>query len=90
LRGLEDPTHEPDLRRVKPADAAAIAEQFSDPTSSAARCSCPCQRGLGPAHRRHESAGAGSNEIVLAALLGDRPVGLAGLHSAGRRAPPLR
>ncbi len=73
------------LRRVKPADAAAIAEQFADPEVFAGTLQLPypseemwAQRiaGMNP-------PAPGSNEIVLAAVLGDRPVGLAGLHPVG-------
>jgi len=73
------------LRRVKPADAAAIAEQFSDPEVFGATLQLPypseelwSQRiaGMNP-------PAAGSNEMVLAAVLDDKPVGLAGLHPVG-------
>ncbi|MFT7771654.1 GNAT family N-acetyltransferase [Roseateles sp.] len=73
------------LRRVKAADAAAIAEQFSDPDVFGGTLQLPfaseemwTQRiaGMNP-------PAAGSNEIALAALLGDKPVGLAGLHPVG-------
>lgn len=73
------------LRRVKPADAAAIAEQFADPEVFAGTLQLPypseemwAQRiaGMNP-------PAPGSNEIVLAAVLADRPVGLAGLHPVG-------
>ncbi|MFG6442055.1 GNAT family N-acetyltransferase [Roseateles sp. LKC17W] len=73
------------LRRVKPADAAAIAEQFADPEVFGNTLQLPygseeiwAQRlaGMNP-------PAAGSNEMVLAALLDGRPVGLAGLHPAG-------
>lgn len=73
------------LRRVKPADAAAIAEQFGDPDVFGGTLQLPfaseemwTQRiaGMNP-------PAAGSNEIVLAACLDDKPVGLAGLHAVG-------
>ena len=73
------------LRRVKPADAAAIAEQFGDPDVFGGTLQLPfaseemwTQRiaGMNP-------PAAGSNELVLAAVLGDKPVGLAGLHPVG-------
>lgn len=72
------------LRRVKPADAAAIAEQFGDPDVFGGTLQLPypseelwAQRiaGMNPP--------AGSNEIVLAAVRDDQPIGLAGLHSVG-------
>lgn len=73
------------LRRVKPADAAALAEQFSDPEVFGGTLQLPhaseeiwTQRiaGMTP-------PAPGSNEIVLTALIDDQPVGLAGLHPAG-------
>ncbi|MEO6277409.1 GNAT family N-acetyltransferase [Roseateles sp.] len=73
------------LRRVKPADAAAIAEQFADPDVFGGTLQLPfaseemwAQRiaGMNP-------PAAGSNELVLAAVLDDKPVGLAGLHPVG-------
>lgn len=73
------------LRRVKAADAAAIAEQFSDPDVFGGTLQLPfaseeiwTQRiaGMNP-------PAAGSNELVLAAVLDDKPVGLAGLHPVG-------
>lgn len=73
------------LRRVKPADAAAIAEQFADPDVFGGTLQLPfaseemwTQRiaGMSP-------PAPGSNELVLAAVLDDKPVGLAGLHSVG-------
>lgn len=73
------------LRRVKPADAAAIAEQFADPDVFGNTLQLPfaseemwAQRiaGMNP-------PAPGSNEIVLAALIDDKPVGLAGLHPVG-------
>jgi putative acetyltransferase len=73
------------LRRVKPADAAAIAEQFADPDVFGGTLQLPfpseelwAQRiaGMNP-------PAAGSNEMVLAAVLDDKPVGLAGLHPVG-------
>lgn len=73
------------LRRVKPADAAAIAEQFGDPDVFGGTLQLPfaseeiwAQRiaGMNP-------PAPGSNELVLAAVLDDKVVGLAGLHSAG-------
>lgn len=73
------------LRRVKPADASAIAEQFSDPDVFGGTLQLPfaseemwAQRiaGMNPPT-------AGTNELVLAAVLGDKPVGLAGLHAVG-------
>jgi len=73
------------LRRVKPADAAAIAEQFADPEVYAGTLQLPyaseelwAQRiaGMNP-------PAAGSNELVLAAVLDDKPVGMAGLHPVG-------
>jgi L-phenylalanine/L-methionine N-acetyltransferase len=73
------------LRRVKPADAAAIAEQFADPDVFGGTLQLPfaseelwAQRiaGMNPPV-------AGSNEIVLAAVLDDKTVGLAGLHPVG-------
>ncbi|MFG6430602.1 GNAT family N-acetyltransferase [Roseateles sp. LYH14W] len=73
------------LRRVKPADAAAIAEQFADPDVFGGTLQLPfaseeiwAQRiaGMNP-------PAAGSNELVLAAVIDDKPVGLAGLHTVG-------
>lgn len=73
------------LRRVKPADAASIAEQFADPDVFGGTLQLPfaseemwAQRiaGMNP-------PAPGSNELVLAACIDDKPVGLAGLHSAG-------
>jgi L-phenylalanine/L-methionine N-acetyltransferase len=73
------------LRRVKPADAAAIAEQFADPDVFGGTLQLPfaseemwAQRiaGMNP-------PAAGSNELVLAAVIDDKPVGLAGLHPVG-------
>ena len=73
------------LRRVKPADAAAIAEQFADPDVFGGTLQLPfaseeiwAQRiaGMNPPV-------AGSNELVLAAVIDDKPVGLAGLHPVG-------
>lgn len=73
------------LRRVKPADAAAIAEQFADPDVFGGTLQLPfaseeiwAQRiaGMNP-------PAAGSNELVLAAAIDDKPVGLAGLHTVG-------
>lgn len=73
------------LRRVKPADAAAIAEQFADPEVFGGTLQLPfaseeiwAQRiaGMNP-------PAAGSNELVLAAVIDDKPVGLAGLHPVG-------
>jgi L-phenylalanine/L-methionine N-acetyltransferase len=73
------------LRRVKPADAAAIAEQFADPGVYGGTLQLPfaseelwAQRitGMNP-------PAPGSNELVLAAVQGDNPVGLAGLHPVG-------
>lgn len=73
------------LRRVKPADAAAIAEQFSDPEVFGGTLQLPfaseeiwAQRIAG-----QNPPAPGSNELVLAAVLDDKPVGLAGLHPAG-------
>lgn len=73
------------IRRVKPSDAAAIAEQFTDPEVFGGTLQLPfaseemwAQRiaGMNP-------PAPGSNELVLAAVLDDQPVGLAGLHSVG-------
>jgi len=73
------------LRRVKAADAAAIAEQFSDPEVFAGTLQLPfaseemwAQRiaGMNP-------PAAGSAELMLAAVINDKPVGLAGLHPVG-------
>jgi L-phenylalanine/L-methionine N-acetyltransferase len=73
------------LRRVKPADAGAIAEQFADPDVFGGTLQLPfaseeiwAQRiaGMNP-------PAAGSNELVLAAVIDDKPVGLAGLHAVG-------
>lgn len=73
------------LRRVKPADAAAIAEQFADPEVFGGTLQLPfaseelwAQRiaGMNP-------PAPGSNELVLAACLDNQPVGLAGLHAVG-------
>ena len=73
------------LRRVKPADAGAIAEQFADPDVFGGTLQLPfaseemwAQRiaGMNP-------PAAGSNELVLAAVIDDKPVGLAGLHPVG-------
>jgi putative acetyltransferase len=73
------------LRRVKPADAAAIAEQFGDPDVFGGTLQLPfaseemwTQRiaGMNP-------PAPGSNELVLAAVIDDKPVGLAGLHPVG-------
>jgi putative acetyltransferase len=73
------------LRRVKPADAAAIAEQFADPDVFGGTLQLPfaseemwAQRIAG-----FNPPAAGSNELVLAAVLDDKPVGLAGLHPVG-------
>ncbi len=73
------------LRRVKPADAAAIAEQFADPEVFGNTQQLPygseeiwAQRLAGI-----NQPAAGYNAMVLAALLDGRPVGLAGLHPAG-------
>jgi len=73
------------LRRVKPADAAAIAEQFADPDVFGGTLQLPfaseemwAQRiaGMNP-------PAAGSSDLVLAAVIDDKPVGLAGLHAVG-------
>lgn len=73
------------LRRVQPADAAAIAEQFTDPEVFGGTLQLPyaseeiwTQRiaGMNPPP-------PGSAEIVLAAVLDGKPVGLAGLHAVG-------
>lgn len=73
------------IRRVKASDASAIAEQFSDPEVFGGTLQLPfaseelwAQRiaGMNP-------PAPGSNEMVLAAVLNDKPVGLAGLHSVG-------
>lgn len=73
------------LRRVKAADAAAIAEQFADPDVFGGTLQLPfaseeiwAQRiaGMNPPP-------AGSNELVLCAVVDDKPVGLAGLHPVG-------
>ena len=73
------------LRRVKPADAAAIAEQFADPDVFGGTLQLPfaseemwTQRiaGMNPPP-------AGSNDMVLAAVIDDKPVGLEGLHPVG-------
>ncbi|RZJ12411.1 MAG: GNAT family N-acetyltransferase [Rubrivivax sp.] len=73
------------LRRVRAADAAAIAEQFGDPDVFGGTLQLPfaseeiwAQRiaGMNP-------PAAGSSEIVLSACLDEVPVGLAGLHPAG-------
>ncbi|MFT7723004.1 MAG: GNAT family N-acetyltransferase [Roseateles sp.] len=73
------------LRRVQAADAAAIAEQFADPEVYGGTLQLPfaseeiwAQRiaGMNP-------PAAGSNELVLAAVLSDELVGLAGLHAVG-------
>lgn len=73
------------LRRVKVADAAAIAEQFADPDVFGGTLQLPfaseeiwAQRiaGMTP-------PAPGSNELVLAAVLDGKPVGLAGLHPVG-------
>jgi putative acetyltransferase len=73
------------LRRVKPADAGAIAEQFGDPDVFGGTLQLPfaseemwTQRiaGMNP-------PAPGSNELVLAAVIDDKPVGLAGLHPVG-------
>jgi putative acetyltransferase len=73
------------LRRVKPADAAAIAEQFADPEVFGGTLQLPypsvelwTQR-----FANQNPPAAGSNELVLAAVLDDKPVGLAGLHPFG-------
>jgi putative acetyltransferase len=73
------------LRRVKAADAAAIAEQFADPDVFGGTLQLPypseelwAQRIAG-----HNPPAAGSNELMLAAVLDDKPVGLAGLHPVG-------
>lgn len=73
------------IRRAKASDAAAIAEQFSDPDVYGGTLQLPypseelwAQRLAG-----HNPPAAGSNEIVLAAVIGDTPVGLAGLHPVG-------
>ena len=73
------------LRRVKPADAAAIAEQFADPEVFGGTLQLPfaseemwTQRiaGMNP-------PAPGSNDLVLCAVLDEKPVGLAGLHPVG-------
>ncbi len=73
------------LRRVKAADAAAIAEQFTDPEVFGGTLQMPfaseelwVQRiaGMNP-------PAPGSNELVLAAVLDDKVVGMAGLHPVG-------
>ena len=73
------------LRRAKASDAAAIAEQFSDPDVYGGTLQMPfpseelwAQRLAG-----NNPPAAGSSEIVLAVLIDDKPVGLAGLHSVG-------
>lgn len=75
----------PLIRRVKASDAAAIAEQFSDPEVFGGTLQLPfaseemwAQRiaGMNP-------PAPGSNEMVLAAVVDDRPIGLAGLHPVG-------
>lgn len=73
------------LRRAKASDAAAIAEQFTDPDVYGGTLQMPfpseelwAQRLAG-----NNPPAAGSSEIVLAALIDDKPVGLAGLHPVG-------
>lgn len=73
------------LRRAKASDAAAIAEQFADPDVYGGTLQMPfpseelwAQRLAG-----NNPPAAGSSEIVLAALIDDKPVGLAGLHPVG-------
>lgn len=73
------------IRRAKASDAAAIAEQFSDPDVYGGTLQLPypseelwAQRLAG-----NNPPAAGSNEIVLAAVIDDKAVGLAGLHPVG-------
>jgi L-phenylalanine/L-methionine N-acetyltransferase len=73
------------LRRARPADASAIAEHFGDPEVFGGTLQMPypseetwVQRIAG-----NNPPPPGSNEIVLAACVDDKPVGLAGLHPVG-------
>lgn len=73
------------IRRARVSDAAAITEQFADPAVYAGTLQMPypneelwAQRLVG-----QSPPTAGSSEIVLAAVLDDKPVGLAGLHPVG-------
>ena len=73
------------LRRAKASDAAAIAEQFADPDVYGGTLQLPypseelwAQRLAG-----NNPPAPGSNEMVLAALIDDKPVGLGGLHPVG-------
>lgn len=73
------------IRRARVSDAAAITEQFADPAVFAGTLQMPypneelwAQRLVG-----QNPPTAGSSEIVLAAVLDDKPVGLAGLHPVG-------
>mgnify|MGYP003339358683 CR=1 FL=1 len=73
------------IRRARVSDAAAITEQFADPAVYAGTLQMPypneelwAQRLVG-----QNPPTAGSSEIVLAAVLDDKPVGLAGLHPVG-------
>jgi putative acetyltransferase len=73
------------LRRAKASDAAAIAEQFSDPDVYGGTLQLPFPSEEIWAQRlaANNPPAPGSNEMVLAALIDDRPVGLAGLHPVG-------
>ena len=73
------------IRRAKASDAAAIAEQFSDPDVYGGTLQLPfpseelwAQRLAG-----NNPPAPGSNEIVLTAVVADKPVALAGLHPVG-------
>ncbi|RZL35737.1 MAG: GNAT family N-acetyltransferase [Rubrivivax sp.] len=73
------------LRRVKPADAAAIAEQFADPEvfGGTLQMPYPSEEIWAQRFAAQNSPAAGSSELVLAACIDDKPVGLAGLHPVG-------
>lgn len=73
------------LRRARPSDAAAVADQFSDPDVYGGTLQLPYaseeiwQQRL----QTTNPPAAGSNELVLAAVVDDKAVGLAGLHPVG-------
>lgn len=73
------------IRRARITDAAAITEQFADPAVFAGTLQMPYQNEEMWAQRLagQNPAVAGSNELVLAAVVDDQPVGMAGLHPVG-------
>jgi putative acetyltransferase len=73
------------IRRARVSDAAAITEQFADPAVFAGTLQMPYPNEEMWAQRLagQNPATAGSNELVLAAVVGDQPVGMAGLHPVG-------